>query len=139
MRMGDIGDLTKRLADVQKQLWDLPDDAFAERYELKERQAVLRTEAAQYAAHLDDDRPTDDLLAELAALRAQLEAIEGERINLVYQAGSGGSTSGEMGNLGGVAINKGIEDAMGLPKVKARIGVIKGILIDRDVAAPEAD
>lgn len=137
--MADIGDLTRRLAEVQKELWDLPDDAFAERYELKQKQAALRAEAAQYAKRLDDERSTEDLLAELSALRTQMASIEGERINLVYQAGSGGSSSGEMGNLGGVALNKGIEDAMGLPKVRARIGVIKGILADRDVTAPEAD
>jgi hypothetical protein len=44
-----------------------------------------------------------------------------------------------MGNLGGYGINKGIEDAMGLPKIKARIGLIKGILIDRGADVPEAD
>ena len=137
--MDDIGDLTKQLADVQKQLWDLPDDAHTERSELKQRQSELRAEAAQYASRLDDDRPTDDLLVELGALRAKMSAIEGERIDLVYQAGSGGSASGEMGNLGGVAINKGIDDAMGLPKVKARIGVIKGTLSDRGVVVPDAD
>lgn len=137
--MADIGDLTRQLADVQKQLWDLPDDAYAERNDLKQRQAELRAEAAQYASRLDDDRSTDDLLSELAALRSKMLAIEAERINLVYQAGSGGSSSGEMGNLGGVAINKGIDDAMGLPKVKARIGLIKGILADRGVEVPDAD
>jgi len=137
--MTDIGDLTRRLADVQKALWDLPDDAYAERFELKEKQAALRAEAAEFAEHLDDGRSTADLLSELAALRDRMASIEGERINLVYQAGSGGSSSGEMGNLGGVAINKGIEDAMGLPKIKARIGVIKGILSDRGADIPDAD
>ena len=34
---------------------------------------------------------------------------------------------------------KGIDDALGLPKIKARIGVIKGVLINRDVDVPEAD
>jgi hypothetical protein len=137
--MDDLGDLTRRLADVQIQLWDLPDDAFAERFELMEKQTALRAEAAQYATQLDDGRATEDLLVELGSLRQKLAAIEGERIDLVYQAGSGGSSSGEMGNLGGVAINKGIEDAMGLPKIKDRIGIIKGILTDRGVDVPEAD
>jgi hypothetical protein len=133
--MDDIGDLTKRLADVQKELWDLPDDAFAERFELKEKQAALRAEAAQYAGRMDEGLPSDDLLVELAALRSQMVAIEKQRIDLVTQAGS--SSAGEMGNLGGYGINKGIEDAMGLPKIKARIGRIKGILIDRNVPIPD--
>jgi hypothetical protein len=135
--MTDIGDLTRRLADVQKELWDLPDDAFAERFELKEKQAALRAEAAQYADSLDEGRSSDDLLIELKSLRSQMVSIERKRIDLVTQAGS--TSAGEMGNLGGYGINKGIEDAMGLPKIKTRIGLIKGILIDRGVAIPDAD
>ena len=135
--MGDIGDLTRQLADVQKELWDLPDDAFAKRFELKEKQAALREQAAQYAERLDAGRSTEDLLIELSALRTQMASIEGQRIDLVTQAGS--SSAGEMGNLGGYGINKGIEDAMGLPKIKARIGLIKGILVDRGVDIPDAD
>jgi acetyl-CoA carboxylase beta subunit len=135
--MTDIGDLTRQLADVQMELWDLPEDAFAERFALKEKQAALRTQAAQYAERLDEGRSTDDLLVELSALRTQMVAIEGQRIDLVTQAGS--TSAGEMGNLGGYSINKGIEDAMGLPKIKARIGLIKGILIDRGADVPEAD
>jgi hypothetical protein len=135
--MTDIGDLTRQLADVQMELWDLPDDAFAERFELKEKQAALREQAAHFAERLDEGRSTEDLLVELSALRSQMVAIEGQRIDLVTQAGS--SSAGEMGNLGGVAINKGIEDAMGLPKIKARIGLIKGILIDRGAVVPDAD
>jgi hypothetical protein len=86
---------------------------------------------------MDDDRPSDDLLLELASLRSRMTAIERQRIDLVTQAGT--TSAGEMGNLGGYAINKGIEDAMGLPNIKARIGLIKGILIDRGVEVPEAD
>jgi hypothetical protein len=44
-----------------------------------------------------------------------------------------------MGNLGGVAINKGIDDAQGLPQIKAKIGQIKGILADRGVTVPVPD
>ncbi len=135
--MNDIGDLAKKLADVQMELWDLPDDAFAERFELKEKQTALRAEAAQYAERLDEGRTSEDLLVELASLRSQMSAIEKQRIDLVVQAGT--TSAGEMGNLGGYAINKGIEDAMGLPKIEKRIGLIKGVLIDRDVEIPEAD
>ncbi len=67
-----------------------------------------------------------------------MKAIEHQRIDLVGQAG-GGSMSGEMGNLGGVKINRGIDNAMGLPGIKERIGVIKGVLMDRGVDIPPAD
>lgn len=137
--MDDIGDLAAQLADVQRQLLDLPDDAFAERFELKKRQDTLRLQARAHAQDLDKQRSTEDLLAELSGLRSQMLHIEGQRIDLVRQAGSGGAVSSEMGNLGGVQINKGIDDAMGLPKIKARLGLIKGILIDRGVEIPPAD
>jgi len=41
-----------------------------------------------------------------------------------------------MGNLGGYKINKGIEDAHGLPRIKARIGVLKNLLDARGVEVP---
>ena len=137
--MTDVGDITAQLAAIQRKLLDLPDDAFSERYELRKRQDELRLEAKQFAADLDKGRPTDDLVSELTSLRVRMRAIEGQRIDLVMQAGSGGASSSEMGNLGGVAINRGIDEAMGLPGIKARIGLLKGILANRGVQIPEAD
>lgn len=134
----DVGEVTAQLADVQKRLLELPGDAFAEKYRLIEEQSKLRSEAAQFADMIDSERSDDELLRELSALRHQMQSIENRRIDLVMQAG-GGSLTGEMGNLGGVQINKGIDDAFGLPRIKARIGVIKGTLSDRGVAVPEAD
>ncbi len=137
--MSDIDDLIRELGDIQKQLAELPEDANDERFELRQRQDELRAEARERAGDLDKDRPTSEMLYELDALRHQMKSIEDQRIDLVQQAGSGGSTSGEMGNLGGVQINKGIEEAHGLPKIKARIGRIKGILRDRGVDIPPID
>lgn len=136
--MSDIGDLVVKLGEVQRKLLELPDDAFAEKYELHNERDALRKQASAHAVDLDKERATSDLLAELAGLRSQMHAVEGQRIDLVTQAGSQGGVSSEMGNLGGVAINRGIDDAMGLPRIKARIGLIKGILIDRDVEIPDA-
>ena len=132
-------DITRELADIQKQLIELPDDAFAERYRLRTRQDELRAIVRSTDNPYDADRSTDELLAELQSLRMQMKEIERQRIDLVAQAGSGGSSTGEMGNLGGVQINKAIGDSMGLDRIKGRIGVIKGILSDRGVEVPEAD
>ena len=137
--MSDATDLTARLADVQRRLLDLPDDAFADKYELLKERDKLRDEATQYAGLIDAERPDQELLKELSGLRSQMKNIERKRIDLVVQAGSGGASSSEMGNLGGVKINKGIDDAFGLPKIKARIGVLKGILTDRGIAIPDPD
>ena len=138
MSMDASHDITRELADIQKQLIDLPRDAFAERYALQKRQDDLRAVARSSDNPLDAGRSTEDLLAELAGLRSQVRSIEKQRIDLVTQAGGGGATISEMGNLGGVQINKGIGDAHGLPRITARIGVIKGILADRGVDVPDA-
>lgn len=135
----NLDDIRVRLGEIQTELLDLPDDAFEQRHKLREEQDRLRTEARSHAGDMDKDRSTPDLLSELSGLRSQMKSIEKMRIDLVQQAGSGGATSSEMGNLGGVKINKGIDDAQGLPAIKARIGLIKGILIDRGVEVPEAD
>ena len=135
--MDHLTDLTRQLADIQRQLMDLPDDAFAERVELRRRQDELRALAWAGDNPMDAGRSTEDLENELHGLRAQMKSIEKQRIDLVKQAGSGGATSSEMGNLGGVKINKAIDDAHGLPRIKARIGVIKGILADRGVEVPD--
>ena len=132
-------DIVRQLADIQKQLIDLPDDAFEERYELQKQQEELRSIARSDNNPMDRGRSDDELLAELASLRDRMKYIEKQRIDLVQQAGSGGASSSEMGNLGGVQINKGIDDAMGLPQIKARIGVLKGILQDRGIPIPPAD
>lgn len=133
-----VAEVTARLAEVQLRLLDLPDDAFAEKYQLIKEQSRLRAEAANFAEAIDSERSDEELLRELGALRSRMQSIEKQRIDLVMQAG-GGSLTGEMGNLGGVQINKGIDDAFGLPKIKARIGSIKGTLSDRGVKVPEAD
>ena len=133
----DTGEIARQLADLQRQLLDLPPDAFAERVEVRRRQDELRALARSADNPMDADRTDAQLLDELSGLRQRMQSIEKQRIDLVKQAGSGGATSSEMGNLGGVKINKAIDDAHGLPGIKARIGVIKGILADRGVDVPE--
>jgi hypothetical protein len=135
----DAFDVVRQLADVQDRLIALPDDAFAERWELRKQQDDLRKKAAEFAYAMDEDKFDEDLLLELAALRERMKAIEKQRIDLVGQSGSGGAASGEMSSLGAVKLNKAMDDASGLPAVKARIGVIKGVLINRGVEVPEAD
>ncbi len=100
-------------------------------------QDKLREEAAQYAVDLEAQRSDADLLSELSGLRSQFRQLEKQKIDLVTQAGAG-SRTGEMGNLGGVALNTQMMEAGGGSRLQARIGLIKGILIDRGVAVPPA-
>jgi len=136
--MTSPGDIVRQLSEVQDQLNALPDDAFAQRWELRNRQAELREQARAFSYASDEDKFDEDLLDELRALRERMKMIERQRIDLVGQAG-GGSMSGEMGNLGGVKLNRSMDEASGLPKIKARIGAIKGVLIDRGVDIPDPD
>ena len=128
-------DLVLRLAEIQDALLALPDDAFAERYELLQERYELRDRAASYADELESGRSDAELLAELAALRKQMKALHKQKINLVSQAG-GGSDAGEMGNLGGVGINAQMMKASGADQIVARIGRITGMLEDRGVEIP---
>jgi len=100
--MVDLFAITKELADIQEQLRALPEDAREERFRLHRRQDELRAIARSVDNPMDAGRSDADLLAELKALRQQMQSIEKQRIDLVMQAGSGGASTGEMGNLGGV-------------------------------------
>ncbi len=136
--MSDISSLTQELADVDEQLRALPDDAFADKYELLKKQDELRERAAQFAVDADKERSTEALLSELSGLRSQLAQLDGQKIDLVVQAGGGAVGMSNMGNLGGVALNARMTEASGASRIQARIGVIKGVLADRDVEIPEA-
>lgn len=132
--MDDLDRITRELAEVQDALLALPDDAFAERYELLRRRDELRNAAATARAGLAQERPTADIQAELAGLRRRLAELEARRIDLVQQAGSSAAAAGPGADgWGGIQLNTAIDRAQGLDEVRARIGVLKGILLDRGV------
>lgn len=134
--MAGESEIIKELAIVLDALLALPDDAFAEKYELKKRQDTLREQAAQFAVDQDEGRSDAEMLSELAGLRSQLAQLDKQKIDLVSQAG-GGHGESTMGNLGGAAINARMMEASGGTRIQARIGVIKGVLKDRGVEIPE--
>lgn len=135
--MVDGSDISQRLAAIQDSLLALADDAFADKYELLKQQDVLREEAARFAVGQDDERSDQELLSELSGMRSQLTHLEKQKINLVSQAGGGPGEMSNMGNLGGTSINIGMMEASGGNRIQARIGVIKGVLVDRGVDIPE--
>jgi hypothetical protein len=134
-----ISVLIGELAEVNKKIWALPDDASAEKYELSKKRDALREQAEKYAVDADKDRSTVELLSELSGLRLQLGQIEGQKIDLVTQAGGGATGASNMTNLGGVSLNAQMMEASGAGRLQARIGVIKGVLADRGVDVPTAD
>jgi len=132
MPEADLDQVLRELSDVQDRLIAAPDDAFAERYELRCRQDKLRGQVASLRIDFDADRSTEDLLSELSGLRSRLSTIEGQRIDMVSQAGGSGAITHEEG------LNSKMDEAAGAGEIKSRIGRIKGILTDRGVEAPEA-
>ncbi len=132
----DLDQALRELSEVQDRLNALPTDAFAERYELRCRQDELRDQMASFRVDFDAERSTDDLLAELSGLRSRLTAIEGQRIDMVSQAGGSGAMTGAMTPEEG--LNRKMDEAAGAGEIRARIGRIKGILIDRGVSVPDA-
>lgn len=136
MADADLERSLRELSEVQDRLNALPDDAFAERYELRCRQDELRDQMASFRVDFDAERSTEELLAELSSLRSRLASIEGQRIDMVSQAGGSGAMTGAMTPEEG--LNRKIDEAAGAGEIRSRIGRIKGILIDRDVEIPES-
>jgi hypothetical protein len=128
--------LNRELAGIQDELLALADDAFAERFALQKRQDELRERAAAFHQDWDSQRSTEELQAELKALRGQLKGIEDQKIDLTMQGGGSGP-GGHGSGWGGVSLNQGLLEAQGANRVHARIGVIKGILADREIDSDE--
>jgi predicted naringenin-chalcone synthase len=137
--MDQVTELIRELAEVNEKIWALPDDAFAEKYELTNRRDLLREQAATYAVDADKERSSAELLSELSGLRSQLGQIELQKIDLVTQAGGGAPGGSNMTNLGGVSLNAQMMEASGAGRIQSRIGVIKGVLTDRGVDVPTAE
>jgi DNA repair exonuclease SbcCD ATPase subunit len=131
--MSDIDAIFHEITEIDQQLSDLPEDAFDERARLQARHEELRQQAARLAAESDVDRPIGELETELAALRQQLDAIEGERIDMVQQSGGGDAAGPGAEGLGGVSLNRQIEAAQGADEIKARIAVLERQLHERGV------
>lgn len=132
----DLDQVLGELSEVQDRLIALPDDAFAERYELRCRQDELRDQMASLRVDFDVERSTENLLSELSGLRSRLATIEGQRIDMVSQAGGSGGLTGAMTPEEG--LNRKMDEAAGAGEIRSRIGRVKGILIDRGVEVPEA-
>lgn len=131
MSVDDYPDLMARLDAVERELLALPADDFPGKHRLlTERDALRRLiQELQGDRVLTDDRPTPEIEREIAALRASAEAVRKQRIDLVKQAG-GGRTN-EMGNQGGMQINRMIDAANGYAAIQQRIGQLETILEHR--------
>lgn len=120
-----LGELVKQLSAVQDELLALGPDDHEARNALLSRQSDLREQVRQFHQDPDAGRSRADLERELESLQARLEAIRGERIDPVVQAG-GGDTG--IGNIGVTELNRGIMEAQGGAPLKERIAQIEARL-----------
>lgn len=130
--MDEISEVRQRISDIYDELLETESDDFAERHRLLTERDVLRSRIheLQGDAVLTDDRPTLQIERELAALRANAEALYDQQIDLVTQAG-GGSHAVDHGSLGGIGLNQRMAESTGLNAIRQRIGQLEGILADR--------
>lgn len=126
--MGDINEINRQLAAVVDELNATPSTDFARRHELRTRQDELRELAAQHRTDFDDSRSSADLEAELAARRAQLDALAEAGIDLVTQAGGGSGTAGSYTSASEGALNAKIREANDADTIRARIAKLEELL-----------
>lgn len=121
----------RELAEITDALLALPEDAREERARLLERRDRVRAAARRRPMSSDDERSTEDLRAELAALEARVRALIGDRIDLVAQAGSSLASGAGADGWGGVQLNRAVDEAQGLAEVQARMRRVREVLADR--------
>ncbi len=133
--MGALDEVVKRLADVTDELLALDDGDFANRFRLETERDLLRAQASEFHQRKDEGRSTEQLRAELAARRKQLQKIRDGLVNRARQAssasGRGGGGERALGAGKGGTINNAINQAQGADSIEARIAEIEQELANR--------
>lgn len=128
--VGEYPDLMARLDTVERELLRLASDDFAAKHLLLTERDALRTLIQEIHGDtvLTDDRPTEVIQREVAALRASAAAIRRQRIDLATQAGA----SNTVGDVNGpIGVNVRIDRATGYAALQQRIGQLESILDQR--------
>jgi hypothetical protein len=130
--------LRKELSGIQKQLHDLPADAFRERVALRDRQTELRALAGPLRMRTVS---TDDLLAKLADLEGQRDALLGDHLDMAHTGGATGAGGG--GGGAGIdlqhvmKINEAIDRSSGRGALEKEIQKIRVELRSRAEQDPQ--
>ena len=111
------------LADIHDRLLELPQDAYAERAELKDRQNELRALSHEMVDSAD--------MHDAAHLKAAYRRLEAVRDHLIDDQISGASVGDDAvwGELA-MNVNRAIEAGSGVDEVEARLKEILGQLRD---------
>ena len=127
--MGELEDVTRRLAAIQDDLLGLPDGPSERRYELLKERDDLRRRASEFAAARDAHRSTADLKSELEALIKQRKETFKSRAG--YVMGKGGNNAGPA-TAAWIKLSAQSRGASGLDRLNARIAMIEDALAARD-------
>ncbi len=124
--MEELDRLLAEMGRVADDLAALPDDDFEGRYRLRQEQERLRARAKE----LRDAAPIDraSLQAELEALTARWDSVQGQRIDVVMQSGGGSQGGDAFSGAFAVRMNREIDAALGRDEIEARIKEIRRLL-----------
>ncbi len=134
--MSTLEEVNRNPARVQDELLALGDNDFADKYRLQTLRDDLRSRAAAFRVDYDLERSDEALLQELAARRAQVDAIHKNTMDYVTQAGAGSSGGSTYDHGGKSGINHDIADAQGIGEINARISRLETILDERGIEYP---
>lgn len=120
-----VGELRRELIEILERLHELPDDAFKERIELKNRQHDLRARIARVLR--DERRATPD---SARAIRRELTQVRRRKEQLLDQrtATSAGASGGDFGSASVVHFQQmqaEQDEALGLQELDARIAELQ--------------
>ena len=126
-------DQLAELLAIDRQLADLPDDDFANRFPLKARRADLKNELAAWAGSADDRKSLRSLQAELRQLTEQLDRVMRGRLRN-NASGSGQSSLGAaiMGRWSDSNINSQIDRAGDRADLESRIDELERRIANRE-------
>lgn len=123
-----VGEITRRLGEIQDELMALPPGASPERYVLLTERDVLRRRAGGFRTSADETRSSQRLEAELRALRRRRKQSVSQRTG--FATGKGG---GNHSPTPGAWVKLGVQALAGddLSRVNARIAEIEDVLSKR--------
>ena len=129
--VGEISSILRELELVQDQLGSLTKDSTAEKTVLLGRQEELRTRAARLADQVDVGCSTPELLAQLAGLRRQRDALARQRTSAPGQGGTRRTAGSPRNSVAGHS--RSPQGDAGLPRIDQRIYRIEQMLSDRGI------
>lgn len=122
----DLDQVLSEMGVIMDRLGSLPDDAFEERFQLRQRQKQLRALAAELGEATPPDRSS--LEAELEHLLHRWDGIQKERIDVVAQSGGGSQGGDAFSGAHAVRVNQQIDAARGRNEIESRIAEIRRLL-----------